>query len=182
MVLSLHSHLTSALGPRPVEMGRSWEDGPRTNSLWHPSEGCRPQGAVVREGRGTMTSAIAKRVVDLVVATLLLVVALPIIAVSALITMAVLRTSPFFSQTRIGRNGEPFKLLKVRTLPKSTPRYANKYEVARMRIPAFSRMLRRLHLDELPQLLLVLTGKMSLVGPRPEMPSLYGAFDAHFAA
>jgi len=94
----------------------------------------------------------------------------------------VLRTSPFFTQTRIGRNGERFKLLKVRTLPKSTPRYANKYEVARMRIPAFSRMLRRLHLDELPQLLLVLTGKMSLVGPRPEMPNLYGAFDADFAA
>ena len=118
-----------------------------------------------------MTSAIAKRIVDIVVATVLLVVALPIIGVSALLTMAVLRTSPFFTQTRIGRNGEPFKLLKVRTLPRSTPRYANKYEVARMRIPAFSRMLRRLHLDELPQLLLVLTGKMSLVGPRPEMPT-----------
>jgi lipopolysaccharide/colanic/teichoic acid biosynthesis glycosyltransferase len=129
-----------------------------------------------------MTSAIAKRVVDVVVAAVLLVVALPIIAVSALVTMAVLRTSPFFTQTRIGRNGEPFKLLKVRTLPKSTPRYANKYEVARLRIPTFSRMLRRLHLDELPQLLLVLTGKMSLVGPRPEMPNLYSAFDAQFAA
>ena len=129
-----------------------------------------------------MTSAIAKRVVDVVVATLLLVVALPIIAVSALVTMAVLRTSPFFSQTRIGRDGEPFKLLKVRTLPRSTPHYANKYEVAQLRIPAFSRMLRRLHLDELPQLLLVLSGKMSLVGPRPEMPNLYGTFDADFAA
>jgi hypothetical protein len=43
-------------------------------------------------------------------------------------------------------------------------------------------MLRRLHLDELPQLLLVLTGKMSLVGPRPEMPNLYSAFDLQFAA
>jgi len=129
-----------------------------------------------------MTNAIAKRVVDIIVTSLLLVIALPIIAVSALITMAVLRTSPFFTQTRIGRNGEPFKLLKVRTLPKSTPRYANKYEVAQMRIPTFSRMLRRLHLDELPQLLLVLTGKMSLVGPRPEMPNLYPAFDADFAA
>lgn len=129
-----------------------------------------------------MTSAIAKRAVDLVVATLLLVIALPVIAVSALVTMAVLRTSPFFTQTRIGRNGQPFKLLKVRTLPKSTPRYANKYEVAQLRIPAFSRMLRRLHLDELPQLLLVLTGKMSLVGPRPEMPNLYRSFDADFAA
>jgi lipopolysaccharide/colanic/teichoic acid biosynthesis glycosyltransferase len=129
-----------------------------------------------------MTSAIAKRAVDIVVAMLLLVVALPIIAVSALITTVVLRTSPFFTQTRIGRDGDPFKLLKVRTLPKSTPQYANKYEVAQLRIPAFSRGLRRLHLDELPQLLLVLTGKMSLVGPRPEMPNLYSSFDADFAA
>ncbi|HEX4820347.1 MAG TPA: sugar transferase [Acidimicrobiales bacterium] len=129
-----------------------------------------------------MTSAIAKRAVDVVAATLLLVIALPIIAVSALITTAVLRTSPFFTQTRIGRNGQPFTLFKVRTLPKTTPHYANKYEVAQLHIPAFSRMLRRLHLDELPQLLLVLTGKMSLVGPRPEMPNLYRAFEPDFAA
>jgi len=137
---------------------------------------------VVVGGHGSMRSgAIAKRCVDVVVASLLLVVTLPIIAVSALVTLVVLRTWPFFTQTRIGRDGEPFKLLKVRTLPKATPRYAIKYELARLRIPRFSRMLRRLHLDELPQLLLVLTGKMSLVGPRPEMPNLYCAFDPQFA-
>ena len=129
-----------------------------------------------------MTSAIVKRGVDIVAATVLLVVALPVILVSALITLAVLRTWPFFTQTRIGRDGRPFKLLKVRTLPTSTPRYAIKYELARLSIPRFSLMLRRLHLDELPQLLMVLTGRMSLVGPRPEMPNLYSSFDPEFAA
>ena len=69
----------------------------------------------------------------------------------------------------------------MRTLPTTAPRYATKYELVRLRIPAFSLMLRRLHLDELPQLLHVLAGKMSLVGPRPEMPNLYCAFDAEFA-
>ena len=128
-----------------------------------------------------MRSAVVKRCLDVTIATLLLVVALPVIAVFALISLVVLRTWPFFTQIRIGRNGEPFKLLKVRTLPTTTPRYAIKYELARVRIPRFSLMLRRLHLDELPQLLLVLTGKMSLVGPRPEMPNLYGAFDPDFA-
>ena len=129
----------------------------------------------------TRTNAVAKRGVDVLVATALLVLTLPVIVVSSLVTVCVLRTWPFFTQTRIGRDGKPFKLLKVRTLPRSTPRYAIKYEVARLRAPAFSRMLRRLHLDELPQLLLVLTGKMSLVGPRPEMPNLHGSFDADFA-
>ena len=127
------------------------------------------------------SGTIAKRCLDLGIAAVLLVLTLPVILVSALITLVVLRTWPFFTQTRIGRDGEPFKLLKVRTLPKSTPRYAIKYEVARLHIPTFSLMLRRLHLDELPQLLLVLTGKMSLVGPRPEMPNLYCAFDPDFA-
>ena len=181
MVPSLHSHLTCGFGA-PTG-GNGQELGGQTPNEFPVAsrKGC-VQGAVDREGRGEMTSAIAKRAVDIVVATLLLVVALPIIAVSALVTAVVLRTSPFFTQTRIGRDGEPFKLLKVRTLPKSTPQYANKYEVAQLRIPAFSRGLRRLHLDELPQLLLVLTGKMSLVGPRPEMPNLYRSFDADFAA
>src|SRR5690242_19977157 len=100
MVPSLRSDLTTELGPRPVETGRSWVDRPRTNSLWRAGSGV-PQGAADQEGRGAMTSAIAKRVVDIVAAIVLLVVALPIIAVSALLTMAVLRTSPFFTQTRI---------------------------------------------------------------------------------
>jgi lipopolysaccharide/colanic/teichoic acid biosynthesis glycosyltransferase len=81
---------------------------------------------------------------------------------------------------RVGRNGEPFRFVKLRTLPSSAPAYADKYEIRSVSIPAFARLLRATHLDELPQLVLVLLGRMSLVGPRPEMPRLHDSFvDGH---
>ena len=84
-------------------------------------------------------------------------------------------------QHRVGRNGTPFLFIKVRTLPVDTPSYIDKHQLDRTRIPAFCRLLRRLHLDELPQLALVLMGRMSLVGPRPEMACLHDDLPADFA-
>src|SRR2546430_8951232 len=98
------------------------------------------------------------------------------------LTVVSLRAWPVFTQTRIGKNGKPFKMVKLRTLPPDFPRYAGKHEVRKVKLPWISRTLRRLHLDELPQLGLVPAGKMSLVGPRPEMPHLHGVFDEGFAA
>lgn len=118
-----------------------------------------------------------KRGFDIAVALLLLVITLPVILTSALITTVSLRSWPFFTQDRVGRDGRPFKFVKLRTLPTHAPRYAGKYELADLRLPWVSRWLRHLHLDELPQLLLVVTGRMSLVGPRPEMPYLHEEMD-----
>jgi lipopolysaccharide/colanic/teichoic acid biosynthesis glycosyltransferase len=114
----------------------------------------------------------AKRMVDLVVGTALLVGVLPLIAVLALGSAIALRAWPFFVQERIGRDGRSFHFVKIRTLPPATGAYVDKYALADVPIPAFTRALRALHLDELPQLLLVVLGQMSLVGPRPEMPAL----------
>ena len=122
-----------------------------------------------------------KRVVDVVVASALLLAVLPVIAILALVSAASLRAWPFFVQDRIGRNGRTFRFVKIRTLPPATAAYADKYALADVRVPTATRLMRALHLDELPQLVLVVAGTMSLVGPRPEMPGLHDALPGHVA-
>jgi lipopolysaccharide/colanic/teichoic acid biosynthesis glycosyltransferase len=119
---------------------------------------------------------LPRRIFDVAVASALVMVALPMIAVFALVLAVELRAWPFFVQTRIGRSGRPFRFLKLRTLPTAAPAYTDKYQLASVAIPRFARLLRSTHLDELPQLFLVLAGRMSLVGPRPEMPHLHREF------
>jgi lipopolysaccharide/colanic/teichoic acid biosynthesis glycosyltransferase len=123
-----------------------------------------------------------RRSLDIVLSTTLLVVALPLIALMAIGSTISLRAWPFFSQYRVGRNGELFRFFKIRTLRPEVPGYTDKHHLDVSRIPAFCRMLRNLHLDELPQLLLVVTGKMSLVGPRPEMAYLHEQMPPAFAS
>jgi lipopolysaccharide/colanic/teichoic acid biosynthesis glycosyltransferase len=123
-----------------------------------------------------------KRAVDVVLGSLLAIVAIPLIALLAVVVAVVLRCWPFFTQERVGRHGRPFKFVKIRTLPVSTPRYAVKSNITHLSIGRFSRFLRRRHLDELPQLFLVPLGKMSLVGPRPKMPDEHEPFDPQFTA
>jgi lipopolysaccharide/colanic/teichoic acid biosynthesis glycosyltransferase len=125
---------------------------------------------------GQVAAELPRRIFDVTAATVLALVALPLIAAFALILAAELRAWPFFVQTRIGRSGRPFRFLKLRTLPTAAPAYTDKYQLASVRIPRFARLLRSTHLDELPQLFLVLAGRMSLVGPRPEMPHLHEEF------
>lgn len=118
---------------------------------------------------------IGKRMFDLTVAIVLIVVTLPVLVVATVGSTIALRTWPFFTQTRVGLGGERFRFVKLRTLPRDAPRYISKCELAYLRVPWFSQVLRRSHIDELPQLLLVIRGRMSLVGPRPEMPYLHEA-------
>ena len=127
-----------------------------------------------------MGNAVGKRMLDVIVGSVLLILVLPMIVVCAVGTSISLRSWPFFTQTRIGRDGKMFRFVKLRTLPPHAPRYASKYELVEVRIPRFSLALRNLHLDELPQLFLVVIGKMSLVGPRPEMPHLHDQFGDEF--
>jgi len=123
-----------------------------------------------------------KRTVDVVGGAVLAVLALPIILLAAIGVMVTLRAWPFFVQDRIGRDGRVFRFFKLRTLPTHHPRYADKYSLSDLELPALSRLLRRTHLDELPQLLLVPLGYMSLVGPRPEMPTLHNGLPREFAS
>ena len=127
-------------------------------------------------------SLLQKRVVDLVLGSLLALAALPVVLVLAVAVTFSLRTWPFFSQQRIGHRGRPFRIIKLRTLPRHSPRYTSKYDLDFASVPRLARFLRAAHLDELPQLFLVPLGHMSLVGPRPEMEILHRELDPGFAA
>ena len=111
----------------------------------------------------------AKRVFDVVVAGVALVVLAPLLAVTAL---AIRLESPgpaVFRQVRVGRHGEPFRMHKLRTMaPIHDGRTVSPAHDAR--VTRLGRFLRRSKIDELPQLLDVVAGRMSLVGPRPELP------------
>lgn len=123
----------------------------------------------------------AKRVFEWILAAAAALVTVPIVLVLAVISTITFRAFPFFSQERIGRGGRRFRLVKIRSLPKSMRISAPKYELTKTSTTGFGRFVRRTHLDELPQLWLVLAGTMSLVGPRPEMPNLAEGFSEEFA-
>lgn len=125
---------------------------------------------------------MGKRVFDMVVGTILCVLALPVILALAMTSAALLRAWPLFFQERVGRGGRTFRVIKIRTLPPGTPAYMLKTELGDLteRIPAVLRFLRRSHIDEIPQLLLVPLGRLSLVGPRPKMPDDVEPVDAGY--
>jgi lipopolysaccharide/colanic/teichoic acid biosynthesis glycosyltransferase len=118
---------------------------------------------------------VAKRAVDITAGSVLALVSLPLILLLAILSAVSFQAWPFFLHDRVGRGGRTFRFPKLRSLPKSTPAYATKYDLITHPTSRFGQWLRRRHLDELPQLLLVPVGRMSLVGPRPEMPALHAA-------
>jgi lipopolysaccharide/colanic/teichoic acid biosynthesis glycosyltransferase len=129
---------------------------------------------------GHVRSRRRRLLLDLLVGGLLLLVTLPIALVLAVGSVLTFRAWPIFTQQRLGRCGRPFLFAKIRSLPPSAPKYANKYEIRRLSKTRFGRFIRSTHLDELPQLFLVLSGRMSLVGPRPEMEAVAATFDPEF--
>lgn len=124
---------------------------------------------------------LSRRALDVAVASVLLVLTLPVLLLVLLGCAISLRANPIFVQERVGHRGRPFRFLKVRTLPLTAPAYTDKHHLDLKAVPAFCRLVRNLHLDEIPQLLLVLIGRMSLVGPRPEMRCLHDTMDPDFA-
>jgi len=121
---------------------------------------------------------IAKRAFDVVVAGLALFFLWPVMAAIALAIFLEDRAGPFYRQLRMGLDGTPFLIIKFRTMVPNAevltgPRFAVPNDPRTTRVGGW---LRRLSLDELPQLLNVLKGDMSLVGPRPERPEFVARF------
>ena len=111
----------------------------------------------------------ASRALDLLVASLVLALAAPLLALAAILIKLESRGPVFYRQRRVGRGGEPFELWKLRTMvPGAESMGAGIYVVeGDPRITRTGRLLRRLSLDELPNLINVLRGEMAIVGPRP---------------
>jgi lipopolysaccharide/colanic/teichoic acid biosynthesis glycosyltransferase len=136
---------------------------------------------------------LAKRVIDLLAGSVLLVLSIPLILIAALAIRIETPGSPFFIQTRLGKDGRPFRICKLRGM----------YADARVRFPSYydysckrdlefcfhheedprvtrtGMFIRKTSIDELPNLWNVVLGDMSLVGPRPEIPevlALYGPY------
>ena len=113
-----------------------------------------------------------KRSFDLVVVVGLLVLALPIMIIAALVILLSAGTPLVYRQERVGYRGQTFTLLKFRSMAKNAETDGSGWGVAidDVRVTRFGRFIRRTRIDELPQLINVLKGEMSLVGPRPERP------------
>lgn len=118
-------------------------------------------------------NGLLRRLVDIFVSLLLFFPGCGIVFLMAVAIRLESRGNPFFAQIRVGRNGKAFRLWKMRTL------YADKFVILDRdaelksdsdRITRVGRWLRRTKLDEIPQLLNVLVGHMSLIGPRPDIP------------
>lgn len=118
-----------------------------------------------------MLSSAFKRVFDICASLLLLLLSFPVIALFAALVKLDSRGPAFFRQTRVGLYGQPFTLIKLRSMrtdaEKDGAQWAQK---ADPRITRIGGMIRKLRIDELPQVWTVLKGEMSFVGPRPEVP------------
>jgi len=119
-----------------------------------------------------------KRAFDLLGSLLALSILAPFAALLILLVLAVMGRPALFVQERIGLDGEPFRLLKIRTMRTDRGAGLEITGSGDRRVTPLGRLLRATKLDELPQLVNVLQGDMSLVGPRPEVPRYVAQYSA----
>jgi lipopolysaccharide/colanic/teichoic acid biosynthesis glycosyltransferase len=142
--------------------------------------------------RGLLLAApwklFVKRCIDVVGGVVLLLVVLPLLLVTAAAVLVTSRGPVLFLHERIGRDGRPFRMLKFRSMRVGA--HEDRGEILHLnqatgpvfkiaedpRITSVGRVIRKLSIDELPQLLNVLRGDMSLVGPRPPLPEEYATY------
>lgn len=135
----------------------------------------------VDEARVNSMFELVKRLIDIlgaVVGLLILLLLLPFLSVAILLDDG---RPVFYKQERSGRGGQPYNIIKLRTMRRDAesdgkPKWASEGDTRTTRV---GRVLRKTHLDELPQFINVLLGDMSLVGPRAERPELVEMFQRH---
>ena len=119
-----------------------------------------------------MFSSAIKRIFDITASTALLVLTAPVIVLFALLVKLDSKGPAFFRQQRVGLYGEPFTLIKLRSMRTDAEKDGAKWaEKNDPRVTRLGRFIRKVRIDELPQSWSVLKGEMSFVGPRPEVPA-----------
>jgi lipopolysaccharide/colanic/teichoic acid biosynthesis glycosyltransferase len=142
--------------------------------------------------RGLLNASAAqrftKRAVDVVGSSILLIVTLPLAVLSAMAILLTSRGPLLYVQERVGKEGRPFRMLKFRSMRRDAHEVRGDvlhlntatgpvFKVPRdPRITTVGRLIRKLSIDEIPQLVNVLRGDMSLVGPRPPLPDEYSTY------
>ena len=111
-----------------------------------------------------------KRLIDLIISFLILIVSSPIIIIASIAIKLDSKGPVFFKQERLGQNGKPFNVLKFRSMIQDAEKYTGPVWSQKddPRVTRMGSVIRKLRIDEIPQMMNVLKGEMSLVGPRPE--------------
>ncbi len=158
------------------------------NQLYEETFGHVPVGMIdaawyryIMHPRFRASGPHSKRVFDLVLGSLIGLFFLPVIAIAAIAIKLTDHGPIFYRQRRLGELGDEFEILKLRTMRTDAeangPQWA---AVADDRVTKVGRILRRSHVDEIPQLWNVLRGDMTLVGPRPERPEMVAELERRF--
>jgi exopolysaccharide biosynthesis polyprenyl glycosylphosphotransferase len=153
--------------PRMYELAAAIPAGSRDDVWGIPIIPMRPSGP-------RWAGQVAKRLFDLIVGTLLLVVSAPLMLTLLIVVRLGCGRPVFFRQDRVTRGGDLMKITKFRTITARDP--DAQWTVSPQECTKLGRWLRATHLDELPQLVNVIRGQMSLVGPRPERPHFTSQF------
>jgi len=151
-VVPLHPHATRSAVTMPTQ--------PEAKAVAHAG------------ARTPETAELLIRLLDILGSLIILVLALPVMVVAGVLIKVTSAGPVFYKQERVGQGGRLFTLYKFRTMIDNAEKHMGPVWAAPDddRVTPVGRVLRRMHLDELPQLLNTLWGDMSLVGPRPERP------------
>ncbi len=122
---------------------------------------------------------LVKRLIDIILSFIAIIINIPALAILGIIIKLTSRGPIFYTQTRTGKDGKPFTIIKLRTMRVDAeagigPVWAESSEDPRVTKVGY--YMRRLHMDEIPQFINILKGDMSLVGPRPERPFFVDTF------
>ena len=121
---------------------------------------------------------LIKRIFDIIMSIIFLIISIPIFIVTSFLIIIFDSGPIFFRQKRVGHNGKHFSIYKFRTMKNDAEKYAHcPSNDDDPRVTNMGKWLRKYSIDELPQLINVLRGDMSLVGPRPEMPFIVDRYE-----